>query len=129
MIKNFYYSIGKRKTSIAKLKLYDGSGIIKINGKTVDILLLKNNFKILLLPLIVLNRLKDYDLDILVAGGGVASQLEAMQLALTRALILKNKDTRVYLKKEKLVTRDSRIKERRKYGLKKARKASQYSKR
>lgn len=123
--------IGKRKTSVAKVFLKEGSGIITINQKSLEDFFsgatddrdrIKN-------PLVLLNLMNKYDISIIVKGGGVSSQLEAIQLAISKSLSNLNSDYRKVLSQNFLLRRDSRIKERRKYGLKKARKASQYSKR
>lgn len=130
-LKDFHAGLGKRKTSIANVFLKDGSGIITVNGKTFE------NFfsavgeerETIKIPLILLNLNNKYDLEIKVQGGGVTGQLDAIRLAISKALSKMNLEYRPLLKQNLLLRRDSRIKERRKYGLKKARKASQYSKR
>lgn len=127
----FYTGIGKRKTSVAKVFLKEGSGIIIINDKQFEDFfagvgeereLLKN-------PFILVNLNNKYDLTIKVKGGGISSQLDAIKLAIAKAICMINNDYRQVLNQNFLLRRDSRIKERRKYGLKKARKASQFSKR
>ena len=129
--KLFYTGIGKRKTSVAKVFLKEGSGIIDVNGKKFEDFfsgvgeereLLKN-------PFVLLNLNDKYDLDVKVKGGGISSQLDAIRLAIAKALCTINVEYRQVFNQNLLLRRDSRIKERRKYGLKKARKASQYSKR
>ena len=126
-----YIGIGKRKTSVAKVFLKEGSGIIKVNNKSFEDFfsgvgeereLLKN-------PFILVNVSNKYDLDVKVNGGGISSQMDAIRLAIAKALCTINNDYRQIFNENLLLRRDSRIKERRKYGLKKARKASQYSKR
>jgi small subunit ribosomal protein S9 len=126
-----YTGIGKRKTSVAKVFLKEGSGIIKVNNKLFEDFfsgvgeereLLKN-------PFILVNVSNKYDLDVKVKGGGISSQMDAIRLAIAKALCTINNEYRQTFNENLLLRRDSRIKERRKYGLKKARKASQYSKR
>ena len=126
-----YTGIGKRKTSVAKVFLKEGSGIIKVNNKSFEDFfsgvgeereLLKN-------PFILVNVSNKYDLDVKVNGGGISSQMDAIRLAVAKALCTINNEYRQIFNENLLLRRDSRIKERRKYGLKKARKASQYSKR
>ena len=126
-----YTGIGKRKTSVAKVFLKEGSGIIKVNNKSFEDFfsgvgeereLLKN-------PFILVNVSNKYDLDVKVKGGGISSQMDAIRLAIAKALCTINNEYRQTFNENLLLRRDSRIKERRKYGLKKARKASQYSKR
>jgi len=128
---NFYTGIGKRKTSIAKVFLKEGSGTIQINQKTLEEFFAGIEFERELLkkPFALLNLINKYDIDIHVQGGGVTGQLDAIKLAISKALCTINLEYRPILKQNLLLRRDSRIKERRKYGLKKARKASQYSKR
>lgn len=124
--------LGKRKTSVAKVYLTEGSGVFTINNK-----LFKDFFsgigndeeQFLKIPFILVDSNNKYNIDIKVKGGGLTSQLEAIRLAISKALCLVNSEYRSLLNQKLLLRRDSRIKERRKYGLKKARKASQYSKR
>lgn len=131
MTKLTYSGIGKRKTSVAKVFLTEGSGIITVNNKEFKeyFLGIGEEGEIIKNPLILVNLNNKYDLHIIVKGGGVTGQLEAIQLAISKAICLINKDYRTIFNQNLLLRRDSRIKERRKYGLKKARKASQYSKR
>jgi small subunit ribosomal protein S9 len=126
-----YTGIGKRKTSVAKVFLKEGSGVIKVNNKLFEDFfsgvgeereLLKN-------PFVLVNVSNKYDLDVKVKGGGISSQMDAIRLAIAKALCTINNEYRQIFNENLLLRRDSRIKERRKYGLKKARKASQYSKR
>jgi small subunit ribosomal protein S9 len=126
-----YTGIGKRKTSVAKVFLKEGSGLIKVNNKLFEDFfsgvgeereLIKN-------PFILVNVSNKYDLDVKVKGGGISSQMDAIRLAIAKALCTINNEYRQIFNENLLLRRDSRIKERRKYGLKKARKASQYSKR
>ena len=126
-----YTGIGKRKTSVAKVFLKEGSGNIKVNNKLFEDFfsgvgeereLLKN-------PFILVDVNNKYDLDVKVKGGGISSQMDAIRLAIAKALCTINIEYRQVFNQTLLLRRDSRIKERRKYGLKKARKASQYSKR
>lgn len=126
-----YTGIGKRKTSVAKVFLKEGSGIITVNNKPFDesFLTLKEEREVIKNPLILVNLNNNYDIDIKVKGGGMNSQLDAVKLAIAKGICCINNDYRSILNQQLLLRRDSRIKERRKYGLKKARKASQYSKR
>ena len=123
--------LGRRKTAIAHVQLKQGTGSITINKKTYEDFfasrLLEKSF--LSFPLHLVNIQKSYDTCISVKGGGVTGQLEAIKLGISRALLKISPKFRSILKEHCLLKRDSRIKERRKYGLKKARKASQYSKR
>lgn len=127
----FHAGLGKRKTSIAKVFLKEGSGMITVNGKTLESFFsgMGEERETIRTPLILLNLNNKYDIDVKVEGGGITGQLDAIRLAISKALSNINTEYRPILKQNLLLRRDSRIKERRKYGLKKARKASQYSKR
>jgi len=123
--------LGKRKTSIAKVFLKQGSGILSINNKNFEDFLqsMGEEAESIKNPFFLVNLNNQYDVDIKVHGGGVNSQLDAIRLAISRAICQINSEYRQILSQNLLLRRDSRIKERRKYGLKKARKASQFSKR
>lgn len=126
-----YTSVGKRKTSVAKVFFKEGSGVLTINQKKFEEFfagVVEERDKIKR-PLILTDLEQKYDILISVSGGGISSQMEAIRLAIAKSICKINTDYRQILRKELLLRRDSRIKERRKYGLKKARKASQYSKR
>jgi small subunit ribosomal protein S9 len=127
----FYTGIGKRKTSVAKVFLKEGSGTIIVNKKTFEDFFasVAEERELLKNPFILANVNNKYDVDVKVKGGGVSSQMDAIRLALAKALCNINGEYRQPLNQNLLLRRDSRIKERRKYGLKKARKASQFSKR
>jgi small subunit ribosomal protein S9 len=128
---SIYTGLGKRKTSVAKVFLSKGKGLISINKIPFEIAFqsLKEEGEIIKNPLILLNLNNTYDIEINVKGGGMHAQLEAIQLAISKALCTMDSSYRAPLHEELFLRRDSRIKERRKYGLKKARKAPQYSKR
>ena len=125
-----YYGTGRRKSSTARVFLRPGSGIITINRRAFDDAFpteaLRTQIKT---PLVVTENADKYDVVVTVAGGGVAGQAGAVRLGLARALVLSNGDLRKALKKDGLLTRDARIKERKKYGLAGARKRFQFSKR
>jgi small subunit ribosomal protein S9 len=127
----FYTGIGKRKTSVAKVFLKEGSGKITVNTKTFEDFFasVAEERELLKNPFIFVNVNNKYDVDVKVKGGGVSSQMDAIRLAIAKALCNINGEYRQVLNQNLLLRRDSRIKERRKYGLKKARKASQFSKR
>ncbi|MGX7590431.1 30S ribosomal protein S9 [Candidatus Karelsulcia muelleri] len=117
-----YNSVGRRKTAVARLYLQPGSGKFIINNKM--------NFQTrIFYPLELTNNRGKFDISITVTGGGFKSQTEAIVLALSRSLCKFNKSYRKILKTNNLLTRDSRIVERKKYGKKKARKKFQFSKR
>jgi small subunit ribosomal protein S9 len=127
----FYTGIGKRKTSVAKVFLSEGSGNIKVNNKGFEEFFsgIGEERELVKNPFVLVNVVNKYDLDIKVQGGGISSQLDAIRLAIAKALCSINTEYREIFNQNLLLRRDSRIKERRKYGLKKARKASQFSKR
>ena len=123
--------IGKRKKASATLFLVPGSGILTINKIPGELYLQYNSDYItnLRTPLKILNLDNQFDIIVFVKGGGLTGQAEAIKLGLTRLLCKKDSKNRSILKPYGLLTRDARIKERKKYGLRKARKAPQYSKR
>jgi small subunit ribosomal protein S9 len=126
-----YSGVGKRKTSIAKVFIKEGTGLITVNNSPFDIAFaaLKEEKNKVKSPLLLLDLTALYDIEIKVKGGGLIGQLDAMKLAIAKALCTINESYRPKLHQEYFLHRDARIKERRKYGLKKARKAPQYSKR
>jgi small subunit ribosomal protein S9 len=128
---NLYTGLGKRKTSVAKAFLKVGNGNITVNNKKFEDFFngIVEDAEIIKNPFILVNILNDYDVNISVKGGGTSSQIDAIKLAIAKAICQINEEYRPILSKNSLLNRDSRIKERKKYGLKKARKASQYSKR
>ena len=125
------WATGKRKTAIARVKFYsDGSGEIWVNKKPLaSCSLVPALRKIILEPLVLLKREKDFLIKINVKGGGIKSQAEAVRLGITRALVILNPEWRKELKLEGFLRRDPRKKERKKPGLKRARRAPQWSKR
>lgn len=126
-----YQAIGKRKTSIANVTLVKGSGKFTINEKHFNEYFSGTSEELYQLnrPFLLTSLNNAYDTAVFVKGGGTSAQLSAITLGLSKVLCFISKDSRSILKKNGLLRRDARIKERRKYGLKKARKASQYSKR
>ena len=125
-----YTAIGRRKRSVAKVTLTPGKGNITVNGKDVkDYMPYDTLVMDLVQPLELVDAKDKYDIEIVVKGGGFSGQTGAIRLGITRALMLANQENRPTLKSAGMVTRDARIKERKKYGLKKARRAPQFSKR
>jgi small subunit ribosomal protein S9 len=125
-----HHSIGRRKCATARIFLIPGDGKITINNRKVeDYFPYAIDRKQLIIPLLLVDLEKEYDILVKVQGGGRKGQLDAIRLGIARAICLIDKNKRVVLKQQGFLSRDARIKERRKYGLKKARKASQYSKR
>ena len=128
--KNKYTAIGRRKRSIAKVTLTPGKGNIVVNGKDVkDYMPYDTLVMDLVQPLDLVGEKDKFDINVVVKGGGFSGQTGAIRLGITRALMLANAEHRPTLKSAGMVTRDARIKERKKYGLKKARRAPQFSKR
>jgi small subunit ribosomal protein S9 len=127
----YFYGLGRRKSATARARLFKGKGNLTINDKPAEEYLSGN--KTLLAevtdPLALVNKQKDYDITILVQGGGVAGQVDAIKLAIAKALTTAHSDLRSTLKKAEFLKRDSREKERKKYGLRSARKREQFSKR
>ena len=129
-VKTAFYGTGRRKKSIARVRLVDGNGSITVNGKNIDEYFGTEVLKtIVKQPLTATNTTTKYDVIAKVAGGGFTGQAGAVRHGIARALNEANSEYRPILKANGYLTRDPRMKERRKYGLKKARKAPQFSKR
>ena len=125
-----YYGTGRRKTSVARVRLVPGAGKVTINGRDMEEYFgLKTLELIVRQPLVLTEMVDKYDVLASVSGGGASGQAGAIRHGISRALLELDGEFRPALKKAGFLTRDSREKERRKYGLKKARKASQFSKR
>ena len=125
-----YSAIGRRKSSVAKVTITPGKGVITVNGKSVnDYMPYETLVMDLVQPLELVDAREKYDVNVVVKGGGFSGQTGAIRLGITRALMLANAENRPTLKANGMVTRDARIKERKKYGLKKARRAPHFSKR
>nr|ARW60262.1 ribosomal protein S9 [Laurencieae sp.] len=129
--KVIYSGTGRRKASIARVQIIPGSGKLIINGLPGESYLQfsPNYLRISCTPLNILGLDKEYDIYVKAEGGGLTGQADAIRLGLARALCSINPENRLMLKSEGLLRRDARVKERKKYGLRKARKAPQYSKR
>ncbi len=124
------YGTGRRKCSIAKVWLFEGSGVVSVNNMTPEEYFNnKYSIKQLTLPLSITSLLNKYDVKISVLGGGKSSQIDSCALGLSRALVDMDPSLKPALKEFGLLTRDPRVKERKKYGLRGARKAPQYRKR
>ncbi len=123
-------TVGRRKEAIVRVRLVPGTGQFTLNGRTMDHYFPnKVHQQLIREPLVTLEKAEQFDVIALLKGGGVTGQAGALRLAIARALIEVEIDDRPALKKAGFLTRDPRVKERKKYGLKKARKAPQYSKR
>ena len=132
VFKNKYtQTIGRRKTAVAQVRFYSGgSGVIEVNGRPFTVYFPTELLqRTVLMPLQAAGLEGKADLSVLVKGGGKVGQAEAVRHGVARAILAVDKDTRAVLRAEKLLTRDARKKERKKPGLKKARRAPQWSKR
>lgn len=130
MAEKFYYGTGRRKASVARVFLKSGSGEIKVNGRTLDTFFGRETSRMVVRqPLELVELLEKFDINVTVLGGGNTGQAGAIRLGITRALIEYDETLRSPLRKAGFVTRDARKVERKKVGLRKARKRPQYSKR
>ncbi len=127
----YHYGTGRRKTAVARVRLYPGSGKITVNGKSIrDYFGGRLIYETMILqPLRLAGALDRFDVVAKVVGGGVTGQVGAVRHGIARALARSDEELRPVLKKAQLLTRDPRVKERKKVGLKRARKAPQYTKR
>lgn len=130
MSTNYVYGTGRRKTAVARVRLLPGDGSIVVNGKpAAEYFGGAASDTAILLPFRVTETEGRYSASVLVAGGGVSGQAGAIRHGIARALLSAHPDARAALREAGLLTRDPRAKERKKYGLKRARKAPQYTKR
>ena len=128
--KPYFYGTGRRKHSVARVRVYNGTGKITINDRDIDSYFGLETLKLIVRsPLVLLGLEGKYDVVVRVSGGGVSGQAGAIRHGLSRALLQFNPELRSTLKKAGFLTRDPRMKERKKYGLKAARRAPQFSKR
>jgi len=126
----FFAGTGRRKTSVARVRLYNGTGVITVNGREIDDYFGLDTLKYIVnQPLELTNTTGKFDVVVNVQGGGIAGQAGAIRHGISRALLLYDENLRADLKKAGFLTRDPRMKERKKYGLKAARRAPQFSKR
>jgi small subunit ribosomal protein S9 len=123
-------TVGRRKEAVVRVRLVPGTGQFKLNGRDLDSYFPnKVHQQLIKEPFVTLERVDQFDVIATLTGGGITGQAGALRLGIARALIALEPDDRPALKKAGFLTRDPRVKERKKYGLKKARKAPQYSKR
>ena len=121
---------GRRKEAVARVRLRPGSGVILVNRRPIDDYFPTATHRMVVMePLRLANLEETYDVDATIDGGGVTGQAGALRMGIARALVSIDDELRPSLKRAGLLTRDARVKESKKYGLKKARKAPQYSKR
>lgn len=130
MTEETYHTVGKRKSAVARVWLKPGTGRIMINRKPMDEYITRETDKLIIRhPLELTDTLNKYDISVNVRGGGTSGQAGAIRHGVSRALVGLNPELRIPLKKADLLTRDSRVKERKKYGLRGSRARYQYSKR
>ena len=129
--KKYFYGTGRRKSSVARVRVYEnGTGVITINGRDINDYFGLDTLKLVVnQPLVTTAMVGKVDIAVTVAGGGVSGQAGAIRHGISRALTLLNPEFRPALKAAGFLTRDPRMKERKKYGLKAARRAPQFSKR
>ncbi|MDO8648628.1 MAG: 30S ribosomal protein S9 [Candidatus Peregrinibacteria bacterium] len=128
--RSYFYSVGKRKTSIARVRLFpEGSGDLTVNGRKPKGYFSPLQVENALAPLALTGQKSSFDVEVKILGGGKSSQSDALRHGISRALLLWNPEVRVELKRAGFLRRDSRIKERKKPGLKRARRAPQWQKR
>ena len=128
--KPYFYGTGRRKSSVARVRVYNGNGKITINERDIDEYFGLETLKLIVRhPLALTDNIGKYDVVCRVTGGGVTGQAGAIRHGISRALLQANEELRPALKKAGFLTRDPRMKERKKYGLKGARRAPQFSKR
>ena len=129
--RKYFYGTGRRKSSVARVRVYEnGTGNITINGRDIDNYFGLDTLKLVVnQPLVAADLVGKVDIAVTVAGGGVSGQAGAIRHGLSRALLQLNPEYRATLKAAGFLTRDPRMKERKKYGLKAARRAPQFSKR
>ena len=128
--KPYYYGTGRRKHSVARVRVYPGSGVITVNGRGIDDYFGLETLKLIVRqPLVATETADKFDVLVNVRGGGCSGQAGAIRHGISRALLHADAEYRPVLKKAGFLTRDPRMKERKKYGLKAARRAPQFSKR
>ena len=126
--KPYFYGTGRRKDSVARVRVYQGTGKVTINDRDIDNYFGLETLKLIVRsPLVLLGLEGKYDVVVRVSGGGVSGQAGAIRHGLSRALLQQSDENRAVLKKAGFLTRDPRMKERKKYGLKAARRAPQFS--
>ncbi|MGI8968369.1 MAG: 30S ribosomal protein S9 [Chloroflexota bacterium] len=129
-MQHYTYGVGRRKTSVARVRLFPGTGEIVVNGQPMDTYFGGSLWTMQVNePFQAINQMGHFNADIKVLGGGLSGQAGAIRHGISRALVAGDESLRPILRKGTFLTRDARMKERKKYGLKRARKAPQYTKR
>ncbi len=127
---HYYYGTGRRKRAVARVRLYPGTGTIVINGRPIEEVFTRLVYQITVRqPLLLTETLDKFNVQVKINGGGTTGWAEAIAHGVARALVVADEQYKPTLRKAGLLTRDARVKERKKYGLKRARKAPQYTKR
>lgn len=127
---HYYYGTGRRKRAVARVRLYPGTGTIVINGRPFEEVFTRPAYQMIVRqPLLLTETLDKFNVQVKINGGGTTGWAEAIAHGVARALVVADEQYKPTLRKAGLLTRDSRVKERKKYGLKRARKAPQYTKR
>jgi small subunit ribosomal protein S9 len=127
---NYYYGLGRRKSAVARVRLYPGTGTVVVNGKPVEEVIPRESLRMdMFRPLAVTETDRQFNVQVKVEGGGITGWTGAIRHGIARALLAADEGYRRPLRAHGLLTRDPRVKERKKPGLKRARKATQYTKR
>lgn len=128
---NYFYALGRRKSATARVRLMTGKGTITINGKPANEYFADSKYLLAKLqqPFVALDNVNKFDVSAVVSGGGHEGQVEAIRLGISKAIVVMTPDLKSTLKRADLISRDSREKERKKFGLKGARKQRQFTKR
>jgi small subunit ribosomal protein S9 len=128
---SYFYALGRRKSATARVRLSGGKGVITINGKPAEEYLAGSKYELAKLqePFVIVDNVGKFDVSAVVSGGGHEGQVEAIRLGIAKALVIMTPDLKSTLKRADLLSRDSREKERKKFGLKGARKQRQFTKR
>ncbi|MBC7546459.1 30S ribosomal protein S9 [Candidatus Saccharibacteria bacterium] len=131
MADKYFYALGRRKAATARVRLQGGKGVITVNGKPANEYFADSEYLLskLAQPFVVLDQVGKFDVSAVVDGGGHEGQIEAIRLGIAKTLVLLNGDLKSTLKRAELLSRDSRERERKKFGLKGARKQRQFTKR
>src|SRR5205085_5827956 len=128
---SYFYALGRRKSATARVRLQGGKGVITVNVKPAEEYFAGSKYLLAKLqqPFVVLDNVNKFDVSVVVSGGGHEGQVEAIRLGISKALVVMDENLKSTLKREDLLSRDSREKERKKFGLKGARKQRQFTKR
>ncbi len=128
---SYFYALGRRKSATARIRLQSGKGAITVNGKPAAEYFMDSKYLLAKLqqPFVALDNVNKFDVSVVVSGGGHEGQIEAIRLGIAKALVVLNEDFKSTLKRADLLTRDARERERKKFGLKGARKKRQFTKR